>query len=135
MPPALASRFTTGELAALKIVADEIALRGDCRLPLGAVAARAGVSETTVRNALRAARAQGLLSVEERPRRGRPNLTNIVRMISTQWRAWILRRPPGTGCKKPQGTGKDSFSETPDATSPTSLRDRNRAFRRAGRRS
>ena len=55
MPPALAQRFTTGELATLKIVADEIAARGDCRLPIGAVAARAGVSETTARNALRAA--------------------------------------------------------------------------------
>lgn len=100
MPPALAARFTTGELAALKIVADEIALRSDCRLTLGAIAARAGVSETTARNALRAARRDGLLSIEERPRRGLPNLTNIVRMVSREWREWLARRSrTGEGAK------------------------------------
>lgn len=102
MPPALAARFTTGELAALKIVADEIAARGDCRLPLGAVAARAGVSETTARNALRAAARAGLLAIEARPRRGLPNLTNVVRMIDRQWRDWIARRRDrGEGAKNP----------------------------------
>ena len=30
MPPALASRFTTGQLAVLRIVADEVAAKGAC---------------------------------------------------------------------------------------------------------
>lgn len=120
MPPALAQRFTTGELAALKIVADEIAARGDCRLPVGAIAARAGVSETTARNALRAARRDGLLTIEARPRRGLPSLTNIVRMVCRDWRLWIARRAAGGGCKTPQGTDKESglrARRTPDPTS------------------
>lgn len=107
MPPALAARFTTGELAALAIVADEIARGGDCRLPLGAVAARAGVSETTARNALRRARQDGLVTIEERPRRGLPNLTNVVRMVSPPWRTWIARRgAAGGGCKNPKRTDR-----------------------------
>lgn len=135
MPPALAARFSTGELAALKIVADEIAARGDCRLPLGAVAARAGVSETTARNALRAARRDGLLTVEQRPRRGLPSLTNIVRIVSREWLDWIARRRAGGGCKKPQGTDRESqFNvaaqdrEATDCTAPPSRQ------RRRGRR-
>lgn len=117
MPPVLAARFTTGELAALKIVADEIVARGDCRLSLGEIAARAGVSLTTARNGLRAAAGDGLLAIEERPRRGLPNLTNIVRLLSRDWRVWLrrgarrLQPTQGGGCKKPERTGKESLSE------------------------
>jgi hypothetical protein len=113
MPPALAARFTTGELAALKIVADEIFAKGACALALGAIAARAGVSETTARNALRAAARDGLLTIEERPRRGLPNLTNIVRMISREWRDWLDRRPlRGGGCRNAERTGRRVFGAT-----------------------
>lgn len=112
MPPALAARFTTGELASLKIVADEVALRGDCRLSLGEIAARAGVCVSTARNALRAARSDGLLTIEERPRRGLPSLTNIVRIVARDWRGWIARCRPGGGRKIPERTGKESFSES-----------------------
>jgi hypothetical protein len=123
MPPALAAQFTTGELAALRIVADEIARRGDCRLPMGAVAARAGVSETTARNALRGARREELLTIEARPRPGRPNLTNIVRVISAEWLAWIARgastRAERGGCKKTQGTDNSSYQKTAPGLTPT----------------
>ncbi len=111
MPPALAAGFTTGELAALKIVADEISARGACALALGAIAARAGVSETTARNALRAAARHGLLTIEPRPRRGLPNLTNIVRMISREWRQWLARQPRrGEGAKIPGARTKSHIS-------------------------
>src|SRR5215203_6936136 len=43
MPPALASRFTTGELAVLRIVGDEVRAGGQCALCIDAIAARAGV--------------------------------------------------------------------------------------------
>ena len=59
MPPQLASQFTTGELAALRIVADAVRERGACMLTLGEIAARAGVCVTTARNALRTGRARG----------------------------------------------------------------------------
>ena len=66
MPPAIAARFTMGEAAAIGVVVAEIAKHGRCELPIDAVAARAGVCATVVRNALRQARTLGLLHVEER---------------------------------------------------------------------
>jgi DNA invertase Pin-like site-specific DNA recombinase len=41
LPQALACQFTVGQLAVLRVVADEVRLRGLCVLPLGAIAARA----------------------------------------------------------------------------------------------
>jgi DNA-binding CsgD family transcriptional regulator len=57
LPPALAARFTLAEQAVLAVVAAEHRKRGDCRLTNGELADVAGVSITTVKNALRAARA------------------------------------------------------------------------------
>ena len=91
MPPALAARFTTGELAALRIVADEARDKSACRLSLGEIAARAGVGTTTARRALREAAAQGLVTIEERRRRHQRNLPNVVRIVSAEWRTWIAR--------------------------------------------
>jgi hypothetical protein len=89
MPPQLACQFTVGELAALRIVADETRQHGGCRLHIDAIAARAGVCRTTAQNALRAARRLGLVHVQERRRRGMASLTNIVRIVSREWTAWI----------------------------------------------
>ena len=91
-PPAVASRFTTAEQAALAIIVDEVRRRGDCRLPIDAIAARAGVSRTSVQNAIRAARAAGLIRVTLRPRRGQPHLPNIIEVIDPAWRDWIRKR-------------------------------------------
>ncbi len=63
MPPAFAAQFTTGELAALKIVADEYRRHGYCDLALDAIAARAGVGRTTTQNALRQARFARLVAI------------------------------------------------------------------------
>lgn len=114
MPPTLACRFTTGELAALRIVADEIRERGTCRLTLGEMAARAGVGITTARNALRGAASYGLVTIEERRRDRRPNLPNVVRIVSREWTQWLTRtksRANGLsrgGFKKPESTDKAS---------------------------
>lgn len=117
MPPQLACRFTTGELAALRIVADAVRDRGACMLTLGEVAARAGVCITTARNALRQAAREGLVTIEERRRDKRPNLPNVVRVVSREWTSWIARgrRPKSStpvskkgGCKKTGGTDKGS---------------------------
>lgn len=105
MPPSLACQFTVGELAALRIVADEARQHGGCRLHIDAIAARAGVCRSTVQNALRAARRLGLITVQERRRRGRPSLTNVVRVISRQWLVWI-------GFKKTSTTdNRNSYQE------------------------
>src|SRR5687767_10261963 len=89
MPPALAARFTVAELAALRIVADEVRLQGDCSLTLAEIAARAGVCRTSCQNALRAAARAGMVHVEERRRRGAKNLPNIITITSAEWRTWL----------------------------------------------
>jgi hypothetical protein len=91
LPHALATRFTTGQLAVLRIVADEIRLRGLCVLPLNAIAARAGVCVTLARAAIRLAAGDGLLVITERRRRGCPSLPNVLRVISSEWRMWIAK--------------------------------------------
>jgi hypothetical protein len=60
-----------------------------------AFAARAGVGRTTAQNAMREARTLGLVTVQERRRRGQPSLTNIVRVISAEWRTWLRLGPKG----------------------------------------
>ena len=76
----------------LRIVADAVAANGQCVKSIAEIAARAGVCRTTAQNAIRQAARQGLLVVQERRREGRRNDFNIVRIISTEWRAWITRR-------------------------------------------
>src|SRR5829696_5585366 len=53
MPPKIANRFTGAEQAVLAVVANKVADGGSCSLTVGHIAALAGVSETTVRNAMR----------------------------------------------------------------------------------
>ncbi|MCJ2023974.1 helix-turn-helix domain-containing protein [Methylobacterium sp. J-067] len=124
LPPALAAKFSLAEQSALSIVAAETARRGDCRLSVPHLAALAGVAETTVRNAIREARKLGLLTVEERRLTGFRNDTNVVRIVSPEWTAWLrlarkgapsrgllgkggVKRPSlpaGGGCKFPNRT-------------------------------
>jgi len=70
MPPALACRFTTGELAVLRIVGDEVRAGGPCALCIDAIAARAGVCRRLAQNAIRQAARLGLLTIQERRRAG-----------------------------------------------------------------
>ncbi|TXN40658.1 helix-turn-helix domain-containing protein [Methylobacterium sp. WL30] len=118
LPPGLASRFTLAEQAVLSLVAAETGRRGDCRLAVGHLAAIVGVAETTVRNAIREARKLGLVTVEERRVTGFRNDTNVVRIVSAEWTAWLrLARkgsretlPPsfeGVGCKSAKRTHTD----------------------------
>jgi len=106
MPATLAAHFTTGEQAVLRIVADQVRDHGDCRLTQGEIAARAGVCVTTARDTIRAAARDGLLTIEERRQYLKPNLPNVVRIISREWRSWITRgrRAPSPG----MGTGGGS---------------------------
>lgn len=121
LPPALAARFTLAEQAVLALVAAETCRRRDCRLAVGQLAAIAGVSETTVRNAVREAVRLGLVTVEERRVTGWRNDTNVVRVVAAEWLAWLRltrkRRedapavaPEGGGCKSAKGTP----TEVPD---------------------
>ncbi|WP_156634171.1 hypothetical protein [Methylobacterium sp. Leaf113] len=91
MPSALAARFTTGELAVLRIVADEFQARQVCALCLDAIAARAGVSRTLAKGALRQARRLGMVEIHERRRTGAKSLPNLVRVVDREWLAWMKR--------------------------------------------
>ena len=91
MPPALAARFTTGELAALRIVAEEMKARRACMRSLAEIAARAGIGLSTARNAIRTAARLGLVTVEERRVHGARNLPNVVRIVGREWLDWIAR--------------------------------------------
>lgn len=93
MPDTIRHRYTEGERAALAVVAGEVKHHGVCDLPLDRIAAVAGVSRTTVQNALREARRLNHVSIEARPRTGQKNLTNVVRVISKEWLAWLKRGP------------------------------------------
>lgn len=108
LPPALAARFTTGELAVLKVIADEVRARGVCELHVDAIAARAGVSASTARNARRTAERHGYLSVEERRRQGQRNDTNRITITDPSWQAWIKKgqRSEGGGFKTLKPTDK-----------------------------
>ena len=116
LPPGLAARFTLAEQAVLALVAAETVRRKDCRLAVGQLAAIVGVAETTVRNAIREAVRLGMVTVEERRITGFRNDTNIIRIVSAEWTAWlrlarkgsVLNTHPspqkGGGCKSPQRT-------------------------------
>ncbi len=114
MPPALASRFTTGHLAVLRVVGDEMARNGACGLCIDAIAARAGVCRRLAQGAIRLAESDGLLTIQERRHQGRKSDPNVVRIISREWLAWLRRggrsAAPAllgsTGCKTLHPTDK-----------------------------
>ena len=110
MPARLAARFTPGELAALRIIADEVRDHGKCDLPLGKIAACAGVSRTTVQNAIRVAMRFGLVAVQERRQPGARSLPNVIRVISAEWRSWLERGRKGGGFKNPNPTDRLCFT-------------------------
>jgi hypothetical protein len=120
LPPGLAARFTLAEQAVLAVVAVEVAKRGDCRLALDHVAALAGVSRATVRNAVRQAKTLGLVTVEERRLARFRNDTNVVCIVSREWTAWLrLARKEGQSkfgstapAAMPKGGGRKSVRGT-----------------------
>src|SRR6195952_4659572 len=120
MPPALASRFTTGELAVLRIVADEVAKKDVCGLCIDAIAARAGVCRRLAQNAIRLAEGDGLLTIQERRHQGRRSDPNLIRIISREWQAWMRRgrgmQPKGGGCNSlhPTDTRRRLHLSEPD---------------------
>lgn len=88
----MAARFTVSELAVLRIVGDEVLQHGVCDRSLAELAARAGCCRKLAQRVLRMASRGGLVT-EQRPRPGRKNLTNVVRIVSVEWLAWLKRGP------------------------------------------
>lgn len=119
LPPALAARFTLAEQAVLALVAAETCRRKDCRLAIEHMGALAGVSRSTVKNAIREAVRLGLLTVEERQITGWRNDTNVVRIVSAEWTAWLRltrkRKPEGEAVMAlaSEGGGVKTVASTP----------------------
>lgn len=104
MPHSIRHHYTEGERAVLSVVACEVKRHGLCDLPVGKIAAIAGVCERTVQYALKAASSLELahVMIERRPRPGKKNLTNVIRIVSREWLAWLRYepdQPAGIGCK------------------------------------
>jgi hypothetical protein len=111
LPPQLAARFTLAECAVLAVVSAEVVRRGDCRLCIDHTAALAGVGRSTVKNAIRQARALGLITVEERKETAWRHLSNVVRVVSREWQAWmrLARRPSAQGVKSVTSTNTEDL--------------------------
>ncbi|MCJ2075642.1 helix-turn-helix domain-containing protein [Methylobacterium sp. E-016] len=115
LPPAIAAQFTLAEQAVLAVITVEVVKRRDCRLALDHLAALAGVSRATVRNAIRQAMVLGFVTVEERRLARFRNDTNIVCIVSREWTAWLrLARKGGTETLPPSSKegGRKSVSGT-----------------------
>lgn len=93
MPLGVRAHYTEGEAAALTIIAREHKCQGFCDLCIDRIAAEAGISRTTVQNAVRKAGQLGHVSKEERPMKGRKSLTNVIRIISREWLTWLENGP------------------------------------------
>jgi hypothetical protein len=59
--------------------------KGMCDRTYAEMAARAGVCRRTARNAVRRAGRLGLVNIEERLRRGKKHLANVVTIASSEW--------------------------------------------------
>lgn len=106
--------FTEGERAALYIVAADVRELGACRCTVAEIADRAGVGQTTVRNAVRKARDRGILKVEHRPQWRNKWLCNVITIICRTWLGWLKRFRPNLGfsfkgVKKPASTDTYGF--------------------------
>jgi hypothetical protein len=98
MPPDVRAHYTEGECAVLTVIAGEVKRQGVCDWPIDKIAAVAAVCRTTAQNAMRRAARLQHITVQHRPVRGRKSLTNVIRIVSQEWRTWI-ERGPGTGFK------------------------------------
>ncbi|WP_246389512.1 GntR family transcriptional regulator [Microvirga mediterraneensis] len=130
MPPALAAQFTLAEQAVLAVVASEVKKHGACSLTIGHIAALAGVSETTVRNALRQAQTLALVTIEERRRTAWMNYPNKVSIVSKEWSLW-LRLGTGANSRTPRVQNyKNGLALTRENMNPGALEAPKGLFRR-----
>ncbi len=112
MPPALASSFTLGEQAALAVIATEVLEHHACDRCLDEIAARSGTSRSTVKRAIKQARALGLIHVTERPQPGAKHLSSIIRIVSSAWAAWLRHRARNRiGVQKRTTTDTEGFTK------------------------
>jgi hypothetical protein len=84
IPPELGAKFTEGEMAVLKAIADRHVRHSACTLTRDTIADLSGTGRGTVKTALRTAKAEGLIEVRQGPR------YNTI-TVSPKWKAWLDR--------------------------------------------
>ncbi len=129
LPPHLARHYTYGQVAVLRIVADEWLAHGACDRSLNELAARAGVCHSLAKRAVRLAELDGLLTVQRRPRSGRKHLTNIIHIVRAEWLDWLHK-----GRRKAYATGA-CYRAKPDFPLPRGVQKnppRSQVLRKAG---
>ena len=92
LPAKLAQHFTLGQQAVLAVVGPLAVSRFGCGLPHATIARQAGVGKTTARDTLKLAQHLGLVKIMERRVRSVRSLPNVVRVTSTRWKSWLLKR-------------------------------------------
>jgi AhpD family alkylhydroperoxidase len=92
LSPLMAVGITHSERAVIAVVVMLAARIGGCVACHEEIAARAGVSVSTVKRALAKMRKKELLDRRERRRPGRPNLTNVVKISNRELRERTQRR-------------------------------------------
>jgi DNA-binding transcriptional ArsR family regulator len=106
------------EQAVLAVVAVEVSKRGRCGLTVAHLAALAGVSESTVRNALRECEALGLVSIDRTRRSPWINYPNEIQILSKEWLSWLRFR---TGAKAYSPRIQESKKGQESGISPTAF--------------
>jgi DNA-binding Lrp family transcriptional regulator len=99
LPPHLRDLFTEGERAVLYVIASDCRQHGSCQCSVKEIGDRAGVGATTVRNALRRAKDQGIIGITERPQWRAKHLTNVISIICERWLSWLKKFRPNLGLK------------------------------------
>jgi hypothetical protein len=131
MPPAIACRFTTSQLAVLRVVADEVREHGRCTRCLDEIAGRAGVCRRTAQAALREAQRLGLVSIVETKRTAWLNAPNTVSIVSSEWRLWLRLGPAGTRMQKGADHGQEFYSKGPNSPAAERGEPKKTALRRS----
>lgn len=116
LPASLSHLLTECERAVAEVIARRHIGWGFCDLCLGEIATLAGVSVRTAQRALRQLEALGWVTITERARFRQPSLTNVVRIISVEWTAWLAKRPKGVRSSK--GGRVTSWQATSDKQAP-----------------
>lgn len=89
LPHQLRCHFTPGENAVAGIIRAEVRRHGCCSLSYRQIAKAAGLEGTTVvKRFVREAKRLGLIDVRVRPVRGQINETNIITIVSVEWKNW-----------------------------------------------
>lgn len=113
LSPMMAVGFTHSEKAVIAVAVMLAARVGGCTACHEEIAARSGVSVSTVKRAMVKARQRALLDRRERRRPGRPSLPNVVRIASRELRERTQRRMEWRGrSPKMDVHGPTGFKQT-----------------------